>query len=133
MVSDLDPILQQLTEHERVEALGITLREQSAMRLHVAPVLTAGRPALVAAIATLIERPLLYVVGTADAALRAREDLSQWLAPESVLLFPAADALPYEPMSPGIDVIVGRLRVLRHLQDRRQETGDSGQETRDVD
>src|SRR5687768_7679371 len=112
MTAELDPILRRLADHERMEALSITLQdpeiasgEQAPARLHVAPALTAARPAIVAALATLIQRPLLYVVGSGEAALRAREDLCQWLDPDTVLLFPAGDALPYEPMSPGNDVI----------------------------
>src|SRR3982751_5274794 len=127
MTAELDPILRRLAEHERIDALAITLRnpdpsagsggatgqgEQAAARLHVAPALTAARPAIVAALATLTQRPLLYIVGSGEAALRAREDLCQWRDPDTVLLFPAGDALPYEPMSPGNDVIAGRLRVL---------------------
>src|SRR5689334_16635005 len=86
MTADLEPILRRLADHERIEALAITLREQAAARVHVAPALTAARPAMVAALATLAERPLLYVVGSGDAALRAREDLCQWLDSETVLL-----------------------------------------------
>src|SRR5215213_1903874 len=125
MTADLDPILRRLADHERIEALAITLREKAAARLHVAPALTAARPAIVAALATLAQRPLLYVVGSGEAALRAREDLCQWLDPDTVLLFPAGDALPYEPMSPGNDVIAGRLKVLRAIGDWRLEIGDS--------
>jgi transcription-repair coupling factor (superfamily II helicase) len=125
MPSDLDPILQQLAEHERIEALSITLREQPRARLHVAPALTAGRSAIVAALATQATQPLLYVVGSGDAALRAREDLCQWLDPASVLLFPSSDMMPYELMSPGNDVIAARLRVLRRIRDWRLEIGDS--------
>src|SRR5215213_10179912 len=129
MTADLDPILGQLADHERIEALAITLREQAAARLHVAPALTAARPAIVAALATITQRPLLYVVGSGEAALRACEDLCQWLDPDTVLLFPAGDALPYEPMSPGNDVIAGRLRVLRSLGDGRWEMGDRGSDS----
>jgi transcription-repair coupling factor (superfamily II helicase) len=128
MTTELEPILRQLADHERVEALAISLREQAAARLHVAPALTAARPAIVAALATLMSRPLLYLVGSGDAALRAREDLCQWLDSDSVLLFPAGDALPYEPMSPGNDVIAGRLRVLRRLADQRLKPIDQRQE-----
>jgi transcription-repair coupling factor (superfamily II helicase) len=130
MASDLDSVLRRLSAHERLEALAIALGNLDSargMRAHVAPALTAARPALVAALAELAARPLLYVVGSGDAALRAREDLCQWLTPEAVLLFPAADALPYEPMSPGNDVIAARLRVLRRLQGpeiRGQGSGD---------
>src|SRR5215210_2078583 len=124
MTADLDSILRRLADHERIEALAITLRAHTAARLHVAPALTAARTAIVAALATLTQRPLLYVVSSGEAALRAREDLCQWLDPNAVLLFPAGDALPYEPMSPGNDVIAGRLRVLRALGDGRWGMGD---------
>jgi transcription-repair coupling factor (superfamily II helicase) len=133
MTADLDPILGQLADHERIEALAITLREQPSARLHVAPVLTAARTTMVAALARLAERPLLYVVGSGDAALRAREDLCQWLDPDTVLLFPAGDALPYEPMSPGNDVIAGRLRVLRAVASQRRTTNDERRTTNDSD
>ena len=116
MTAELDSILRRLADHERMDALAITLREHAAARLHVAPALTAARPAIVAALAMLTQRPLLYVVGSGEAALRAREDLCQWRDPDTVLLFPAGDALPYEPMSPGNDVIAGRLRVLSVLR-----------------
>ena len=122
MASDLDHVLQKLIEQERVEALAITLREQPGARLHVAPALSAARPALIAALARLLARPIVYVVGSSEAALRAREDLCQWLDTGSVLLFPASDAFPYEQMSPGNDVIAGRLMVLRRLTDHRTPT-----------
>ena len=106
------------------------LREQPGARLHVAPALSAARVALVAALATRTERPILYVVGSTEAALRAREDLCLWLDPGAVLLFPAGDALPYEHMSPGADVIAGRLKALRRLEDTRHETRDVGEPDR---
>jgi transcription-repair coupling factor (superfamily II helicase) len=124
MASDLDDILHKVADNDRVEALALTLHEQPGARLHVAPVLGAARPALAAALASRGDQPILYVVGSGDAALRAREDLCQWLDPSAVLLFPAGDALPYEPMSPGNDVIAGRLRVLRRLADGRPKTKD---------
>jgi transcription-repair coupling factor (superfamily II helicase) len=122
---DLDNILHMLAENERVEALAIALRERPGARLHAAPALGAARPALVAALAARGDQPIVYVVGSGDAALRAREDLCQWLDPSALLLFPAGDALPYEPMSPGNDVIAGRLRVLQKIRDWRLEIGDS--------
>jgi transcription-repair coupling factor (superfamily II helicase) len=124
MASDLNSILQQLISHERIAALAAALREQPRARLHVAPATSAARAALVAALAAQAQHPILYVVGSAEAALRAREDLCLWLDPSAVLLFPASDALPYEPMSPGMDVIAGRLTVLRRLADDRRPTTD---------
>src|SRR4051812_24503169 len=135
MTADLEPVLRRLADHERIEALAITLRnpdagrgEQLAARLHVAPVLAAARTAIVAALATLTQRPLLYVVGSGEAALRAREDLCQWLDPDTVLLVQAGDALPYEPMSPGDDGIARGARGLRARAGRRR-TDDDGTRT----
>src|SRR5437764_786333 len=71
MTSDLDPILQQITANERIDALAITLRDGSGARLHVAPALGAARTAIVAALARQIARPILYVVVSSEAARRA--------------------------------------------------------------
>ncbi|WP_322494695.1 transcription-repair coupling factor, partial [Chloroflexus sp.] len=76
----------------------------------------AARPALVAALARRQAKPVLYVTLSAESAQRAADDLRQWLAPDQVWLFPAADALPYEQMSPGVEVIGRRLAVLRSLR-----------------
>jgi len=124
MSPELDPILQQVISHKRVEALSQTLHAQPNTRVHVAPSLTAARPVLAAALVEQAAGPLLYVVGNSEVALRAREDLCQWLDPDTVLLFPSIDAMPYELMSPGNDVIAGRLRVLRSLADERRKTKD---------
>src|SRR5581483_7825234 len=112
MSDELESVLRQLSERPQVAELARALREHPGARLHVAPALTAARPALIAALAEQLGGPLLYIVANSDAAMRAREDLCQWLGPEAVLLFPSIDALPYEPMSPGIEVIAGRLQTL---------------------
>ncbi|NTV63916.1 MAG: transcription-repair coupling factor, partial [Oscillochloris sp.] len=83
--------------------------------LRVAPLSAAGRSPLLAALAMRLGRPLLYVTLNADAAMRAADDLRQWLGPEAVLLYPASDAMPYEHMSPGDEVIARRLRALQAL------------------
>ncbi len=82
----------------------------------VASVSAAARPVLVVALARRQAKPVLYVTLSAESAQRAADDLRQWLAPDQVWLFPAADALPYEQMSPGADVIGRRLAVLRGLR-----------------
>jgi transcription-repair coupling factor (superfamily II helicase) len=84
-------------------------------RLRAAPLPGAARTPLAAALALRHRGPLLFVQPSADAALRAADDLRQWLGPEAVLLFPASDAMPYEHMSTAPEVIGRRLRVLQAL------------------
>ncbi|WP_255604532.1 transcription-repair coupling factor [Oscillochloris sp. ZM17-4] len=84
-------------------------------RLRVAPLPAAARAPIVAALASRARAPLLYITINSDAAIRAADDLRQWLGPESVLLYPASDAMPYEHMSPGDEVISQRLRALQML------------------
>jgi transcription-repair coupling factor (superfamily II helicase) len=123
-IAELDDIVREIAGRAAVEVLALALSDQSAPRLHAAPVIGAARAPLAAALATLHERPLVYVVHSGDAALRARDDLAQWLGEERVLLFPAADALPYEHMSPGPDVLAARLRVLHALAAGRPPHAD---------
>jgi transcription-repair coupling factor (superfamily II helicase) len=84
-----------------------------------APVVAAvdvALPALVAAVATLGERrPVLVVVPTAADAERITHDLTAFLAPGDVELFPAWDTLPFERVSPDVGTMGQRLRVLWRL------------------
>ena len=84
-------------------------------KLQLAPLPAATRTPVVAALARRHPAPIIYVLPSGDAALRAAEDLRQWLGPAEVMLFPASDAQPYEHMSPGGQVIGRRLRVLQTL------------------
>jgi transcription-repair coupling factor (superfamily II helicase) len=118
-MSELHEILRSLAGREPVRMLAISLAAQLGARIQAAPAPAAARVPLVAALALGGGAPILYVVNTTDAALRARDDLCQWLGSERVLLFPAIDALPYEHMSPGPDVLAARLRALRALSVER--------------
>ena len=91
--------------------------------LQIAPLPVAARTPVVAALARSTATPIVYVLPSGDTALRAAEDLRQWLGPDAVLLFPASDALPYEHMSPGGQVIGQRLRVLQNLSVRPTAQG----------
>ena len=123
MASELQPTLETLAGQPSVAALAQQIAQPGG-RVHVAPALTAARPPLLAALAQQIAQPLLYLVQNTDLALRAREDLCQWLDEQQVMLFPASDAMPYEPMSPGNDVVAARLRVLRTLQKLQTQPAD---------
>lgn len=115
-LSDLHAELAQLPA---LVELDHAINRHAAGWLHVAPLITAARTPVVAALAGRRQLPLIYVVGNTDMALRVAEDLRQWLSPERVLLYPASDALPYEHMSPGHDVVSQRLGVLQRLADLR--------------
>jgi transcription-repair coupling factor (superfamily II helicase) len=108
-------VLAEITAIAPVQDLIATLHAHRGARLHIAPTPGAARTPLVAAFTLHGVAPLLYVVGTTDAALRAHEDLRQWIGTDRVFLFPASDALPYEHMSTGADILTARLRVLHRL------------------
>lgn len=112
MTDDLLPLRDEIADQPSVAALLIRLLD----REHViaAPLPVSARLAFVAA-AYDATSPLLLLTTTSEVALRARDDLAQWLGPGRVFMFPASDALPYEAMSPAADVTVGRLAVLRAL------------------
>jgi transcription-repair coupling factor (superfamily II helicase) len=104
-------------------------------QLRVAPLPGATRTPLVAALTLRHQGPLLLVQPSADAALRAADDLRQLLPPERVLLFPASDAMPYEHMSTAPEAISGRLRVLQRLAalaEEERRTKDEGRRAADA-
>jgi transcription-repair coupling factor (superfamily II helicase) len=100
------------------------LRATPPARLYAAPLLAAARLPLAAALAERLPLPLLVVVPNADAALRARDDLCAWRDGDDVLLWGQSDAMPYEAMSPGDELIGQRLRALRALADYRAGAND---------
>lgn len=114
-ILSLTALLDEITALAPVQELIATLRTCAGVRLHVAPAPGSARAPLVAAIAASTAAPLVYVVSTTDAALRAYDDLRAWLGDDYVLLFPASDALPYEHMSTGSDILAARMRVLHRL------------------
>ncbi len=78
----------------------------------------AGRALSLAAIADQSERvPLVVCVPTSTEAERLRSDLSAYLGPDAVALFPAWETLPFERISPNVETMGRRLEVLWRLQD----------------
>jgi transcription-repair coupling factor (superfamily II helicase) len=110
----LEELCAELAAHPTVASIAAALSEAGA-RPRLAPLPVAARAPLVAALARHHRAPLLFVLSSADVALRAVDDLRQWLGPAWPLYYPASDALPYEHMSPGSQVIGQRLRVLQAL------------------
>ncbi|MGQ9926267.1 MAG: transcription-repair coupling factor [Chloroflexaceae bacterium] len=110
----LEELCAELAAHPIVASIATALG-QAGPPLRLAPLPAAARAFLAAALARHHRAPLLFVLSSADVALRATDDLRQWLGPERPLYYPASDALPYEHMSPGSQVIGQRLRVLQIL------------------
>ncbi|MGA9350003.1 MAG: transcription-repair coupling factor [Anaerolineae bacterium] len=80
--------------------------------------LSAARPYLIAALQRDLDRPLVVVTARPEQANQLHSQLCLWSArPESVLLFPESNALPYEHIAWNIETIQQRIRVLATLVD----------------
>lgn len=115
-------------ELARLPALAAVIKalaRPERQRLYVAPLPTAARAPVIAALALHVPHLHLVLVGSSDDALRTVEDLRQWLTPERVLLYPASETLPYEPVAPAIDVLRQRMHVLQQIQAMRHLPQDS--------
>ena len=73
------------------------------------------------AVAGMVEasgrRPTLVATPTGADAQRLADDLSSLLGPEAVEVFPAWETLPFERVSPGVETMGRRLRVMWRLQE----------------
>src|ERR1700682_5099905 len=81
-----------------VEALGSSAQSQTLS------VITPARPYALAAVHAALKRPMLLVAGRPSEARAYANELRAWAHdPDSVLLFPETDALPYDrlPNDPG--------------------------------
>ena len=61
-------------------------------------------------------RPIVLAVPTSTEAERLAHDLAAYLGDEAVELFPAWETLPFERVSPGVETMGRRLRVLWRLR-----------------
>ena len=84
-------------------------------------VLAVAEPARAMALAGLAEaserRPIVVAVPTTTEADRLASDLATFVGEDDVLVFPAWETLPFERISPSIEAMGNRLRVLWHIQD----------------
>jgi transcription-repair coupling factor (superfamily II helicase) len=108
----------------RLAALPPLLRDEPALRqvagrhAAVLAVPEAGRALTVAALAHLSDRrPIVVAAPTGTAAERLVDDLGQFIDPDAVELFPAWETLPFERVSPAVETMGRRLRVLWRLRD----------------
>ncbi|HZB72226.1 MAG TPA: transcription-repair coupling factor, partial [Acidimicrobiales bacterium] len=78
----------------------------------------AARALVTAGLAGLTRRrPLVLAVPTSTEAERLAHDLVVYLGDDRVELFPAWETLPFERVSPGVETMGRRLRVLWRLRD----------------
>ncbi len=77
----------------------------------------AARAVFVATLAgTTSRRPILVAVPTGAEAERLVRDLGQFLGPDEVEHFPAWETLPFERVSPSLETMGRRLRVMWRLR-----------------
>jgi transcription-repair coupling factor (superfamily II helicase) len=87
-------------------------------RDHAVAVPEAARALFVASLAgATTRRPLLLAVPTGVEAERLARDLTQFLGAGAVELFPAWETLPFERVSPSLETMGRRLRVLWRLRE----------------
>ena len=78
----------------------------------------AARALVTAGLSRLTQRrPLVLAVPTSTEAERVAHDLAAFLGDEAVELFPAWETLPFERVSPGVETMGRRLRVLWRLHE----------------
>jgi transcription-repair coupling factor (superfamily II helicase) len=103
-------------------SLAPLLAEEPALRAVVArrstvAVPEAARAVFVAALAGVTtRRPLLLAVPTDAEAERLVRDLAQFVGPDEVEYFPAWETLPFERVSPSLETMGRRLRVMWRLR-----------------
>jgi len=79
-------------------------------------VLTAARPAVLAALQADLRRPVMFITARADRARMLTEQIQNWAEdPASVLRLPDPDTLPHEKMAWSHETIQGRLAALSAL------------------
>ena len=93
-----------------------TLRSVLGRREVTVAVPESARALVAAAAAEVGERgPLLLVVPSANEGERIAADLDAYLGPGRVEWFPAWETLPFERVSPGVETMGRRVRVLPRL------------------
>lgn len=85
-----------------------------------AATLAVSEPARALTLAALAHlssrRPMVVAMPTGTAAARLVDDLHQFLDPDEVEFFPAWETLPFERVSPSVETMGNRLRVLWRLR-----------------
>ncbi len=121
---NLSPLLKLFNQIPAYNTLAAALQsgELTEEMRHPLGVLTAARPALLAALHADLQRPLVFITARADRARILTEQIQVWADnPAVVYRLPDPDALPHERVPWGSETIQGRLAALTALviYDRR--------------
>ncbi len=118
----LAPVLTHLHAAPTLQRLAAALARGGPVpatgQAHGLPVLgvpRAGRVPLVAALLARHPAPILYLVDKTDTALALARELTLWLPPERVLLYPEPGPLFYEPQPWSASLRAERIAALAHL------------------
>src|SRR6266581_1112054 len=113
----LHPLLTALDRLPAFQALVEALRAPSAGNAEqILSAITPARPFALAALHAALGRPMLLVVGRPSEARGYANELRAWAHdPDSVLLFPETDALPYDRLPNDPDKLAERLNTLEGL------------------
>jgi transcription-repair coupling factor (superfamily II helicase) len=115
---NLSPLLKLFNQIPAYHTLADALHSGkfSAEICHPLGVLTAARPALLAALRADLQRPILFITARADRARILTEQIQAWVEePSRVYRLPDPDALPHEKVPWGSETIQGRLAALSAL------------------
>src|SRR5947209_535957 len=111
----LHPLLHVLDRHPSFASLVEALRTPTAGP-QLLSAITPARPYALAALHAALNRPMLLVVGRPSQARGYANELRAWAAdPESILLFPETDALPYDRLPNDPDKLAERIGTLERL------------------
>src|SRR5450631_2583322 len=113
----LHPLLTALDAQPAFKNLVEALRAPGARAAtHVTSVITPARPYVLAAAHAALGRPMLLVAGRPSEARGYANELRAWARdPDSVVLFPETDALPYDRLPNDPDKLAERLGTLERL------------------
>ncbi|MCL4298295.1 MAG: transcription-repair coupling factor [Anaerolineae bacterium] len=115
---NLSPLLKLFNQIPAYHTLADALHsgEFSAEICQPLGVLTAARPALLAALQADLQRPILFITARADRARILTEQIQAWVEePSRVYRLPDPDSLPHEKVPWGSETIQGRLAALSAL------------------
>lgn len=118
MLINLSPLLKLFNQIATYRDLADSLHTgelTEAMRRPLG-VMTGARPALLAALQTDLQRPILFITARADRARIFTEQIQVWTQdPGTIYRLPDPDSLPHEKVAWGQETIQGRLAALAAL------------------